>query len=389
MKFTKLSLVAALLIGSSAFAVENIKVGGDAKLFYSTQNDTNANAKADLFQQESSSAEAAVNVGITADLTTGISSGVTISAITTLGLENNLVSGTWTGGTTDEVWFSDAWLAGTAGKTTGKIGRMALDTPLVFTETWSVVQNTFEAAVLVNQDIPNTTLVGAYVGKSNHGEVLGGGVTAHSFTSFYNGAYAIGAVNNSFEPLTVSAWYFDATSTVKSYWLQADLDMSGIIAGIQYTSQEAQTTTAETQSAFSAKLGYEMKDTFAVSAAFSQVDDKNGMNNVGANYAGAQSKLYTEAWWYYGVISKPDTQAYNVTATGSVSDIDLGVYYTAATIGDGVAVGTDADFAEATFEVAKSFGPLDAGLYYIYTKYDVDNSGDAYDTVQVYLTYNY
>jgi hypothetical protein len=30
-----------------------------------------------------------------------------------------------------------------------------------------VVPNTFDAAVLINQDIPDTTLVGAWVGKSN------------------------------------------------------------------------------------------------------------------------------------------------------------------------------------------------------------------------------
>ena len=35
MKFTKMSLVAALLVGSSAFAIDNVKVSGDAKLYYS------------------------------------------------------------------------------------------------------------------------------------------------------------------------------------------------------------------------------------------------------------------------------------------------------------------------------------------------------------------
>jgi len=403
MRLTKLSLVAALLMGSSAFAIENIKVSGDAKLFYTTDNathtDSNANVSDTLFDKGTSAGEAAVDISLSADLTTGVSAGATLSAITTLGLYNNLVSSTWTGGTEDNFLFSEAWLAGTAGKTTGKIGRMLLDTPLVFSETWSVVPNTFEAAVVINQDIPNTTLVGAYVGQSNHNQILGGGLAENksSFESFYKGAYAIGAVNNSWKPLTAQAWYFDATQTVKAYWLQADLDLSGLNAGLQYTAQEAQATGNKTQAAFAAKLGYTMKDTFSVSGAFSQVDsEKNGMGNVGANYAGAQSKLYTEAWWAYGIISKPDTTAINITATGSVSDIDLGLYYTSAVQKDGFNAGADdAAFTEATFEVAKSFGPLDAGVYYIFTQYDNTNQksatekGDAYDTVQVYLTYNY
>ena len=413
MRLTKLSLVAALLMGSSAFAIENIKVSGDAKLFYSTQNNSyttnttnttpavttyDKNDNASLFDKSTSTGEAAVDISLSADLTTGVSAGATLSAITTLGLYNNLVSSTWTGGTEDNFLFSEAWLAGTAGKTTGKIGRMLLDTPLVFSETWSVVPNTFEAAVVINQDIPNTTLVGAYVGQSNHNQILGDGLSENksSFESFYKGAYAIGAVNNSWNPLTAQAWYFDATQTVKAYWLQADLDLSGLNVGLQYTAQEAQATGSKTQSAYAAKIGYTKKDVFSISGAFSQVDSEvNGFENVGTNYAGSQSKLYTEAWWRYGVISKPDTTAVNLTATGSVSDIDLGLYYTSAIQKNGFNTNTDAAFTEATFEVAKSFGPLDVGVYYIFTQDDNLNQksatekGDAYDTVQVYLTYNY
>ncbi len=36
MKLVKMSLAAALLVGSSAFALDNLKYTGDAKLFYST-----------------------------------------------------------------------------------------------------------------------------------------------------------------------------------------------------------------------------------------------------------------------------------------------------------------------------------------------------------------
>lgn len=395
MKLTKMSLVAALLIGSSAFAIENTKVSGDAKLFYSTQDSDGY----DLFSKgnvgdSGTYGEAALSVGLTTDLTTGISAGATLNAISTLGLYNNLVGGTWTGGTEDTFWFSEAWLAGTAGNTTAKVGRMQLDTPLVFSETWSVAPNTFEAGVLINTDVPDTTLVGAYVGQSSGAAVLGGGLSnaTSPFASFHQGAYAIGAVNNSFEPLTAQAWYYNANKVLTAYWLQADLAcqlVEGLSFGAQYTAQELKATGSETQSAYAAKLGYEMKDTFSASVAYSQVDDAAGLGNVGANLDGSQSKLYTEAWWNYGVISQPDTAAYNVTVTAPVASYDLGLYVTQATTTDGVAVGTDADFTEATFEVAKSYGPLDTGVYYIYTKNDTANSGDAYNTLQVYLTYNF
>jgi imipenem/basic amino acid-specific outer membrane pore len=184
MKLVKMSLAAAVLLGASAFAIDNVKVSGDAKLFYGTNNADYTKAgvtDSGLFDQGvagegGSYADTALRVGVTGDLLKGVSFGVTANAVSTLGLENNLVSNTWTGahgvanastGVDDAGWMSEAWLAATMGKTTAKVGRMELDTPLAFSEKWSVAKNTFDAAVLINQDLPDTTLVGAWVGKGN------------------------------------------------------------------------------------------------------------------------------------------------------------------------------------------------------------------------------
>ena len=408
MKLVKMSLLAATLIASSAFAIDNVKVDGDTKLFYSTWDGANDET---LFDQGSAMGETSLRLGVTADLTEGVSGGVTLYAISTLGLENNLVSSTWTGGLKSNYWFGEAWLAGTAGKTTGKIGRMELDTPMVFTETWSIVPNTFEAAVLINQDIPDTTLVGAYVGRSNDivvngtgTDIGGGGGDARSdvFSSFYQGAYTAGVVNNSWEPLTVQAWYYQAQHLLSAYWVQADLEMAGLSLGAQFAgTTETAELSDESNSAFAVKAGYELKDLVSVSAAYSQTGDKATATAVAANLAGSgQSKLYTEAWWGYGYVSRTDTSAINVTATTpeSLTWAQLGVYLTQAVTKDGF-VGAqgieDATMTEVTVEAAKSFGPLDVGLYYIMTKADDQNQekvikkGDAYNTVQAYLTYNF
>jgi len=431
MKLVKMSLLAATLIASSAFAIDNVKVSGDAKLFYSTNDGLAAvggaaDADAALFRQENSAGQAGFSVGVTADLTEGVSAGITANALTTLGLENNLVSNVWEGtavqggvvsGLKDQFWISNAWIAGTYGKTTGKIGRMELDTPLVFSETWSMYANTFEAAVLINQDLPGTTLVGAYVGGSNgsEGDATGNGGTNASFAgvlaggqdtsnspfhSFYQGAYAVGAINNSWEPLTVQAWYFQAQHLLNAYWLQADLNIIGIDFGAQYTGlSETAQLSDNSGSAFAVKAGYEMKDMFAVSVAFSQTGDDNTLLNVGANLAATgQSKLYTEAWWNYGYITRNDTAAFNVTASTAeaLTYVGLAAYITSSTSADGIALGTDAEMLEVTLEASKSFGPLDASLLYILTDANDQNlkdanpdSGQSYNTVQAYLTYNF
>jgi len=437
MKFTKMSLVAALLIGSSAFAIDNVKVSGDAKLFYSTLDQGDS----DLFDKAGSAADAALNLNVTADLVkndlVAISAGAGYTVISTLGLENNLVSGVWggshgaTAGTKASYgksldgakvenadWMTEAWIAATAGKTTAKIGRMELDTPLVFTETWSIEKNTFEAAVVVNQDIPDTTLVGAYVGNGNGNETLGqnerGAVTtlglaagavvneSGDFTTYgTNGAYAVGVINNSFKPLTVQAWYFDLTSLADAYWLQADLDAStlgvnGLIAGAQYASVEVKSNNnlgidnTDDSSTYAFMLGYEVKDLVTIKVAYSSVDDDGVLGAANTATSTGKSKLYTEAWWNYGKVTQLDTDSYNVSITSPVQGMfDLGLYYTDA---DQDKNSGDNDLTEVAVTASKSFGPLDATLAYVYSDVDTPKDHDDDETsnmIQAYLTLNF
>jgi len=429
-----MSLVAAMLLGANLYAIDNVKVNGDAKLLYSTSDNTNdGTANGDngnaLFNQKGAAGQAGLSLGLTADLTEGVSAGITANALSTLGLQNNLVSNVWEGttidaggnvaGLQDQFWFSEAWIAGTVGKTTGKVGRMPLDTPLVFSETWSIAQNTFEAGVLMNQDLEDTTIVAAYVGSSNGSEnnsvgdgsnlaggtgnasyasVLAGGQdwTNSPFHSFWNGAYAFGVVNNSVKPLTAQAWYFDALSVAKAYWLQADVDMEGILAGAQYTAIDMAGNNNDND-AFALMVGYAMKDTVTVKVAYSQTGEEK-INNTGAgfNLAGSgQSKLYTEAWWNYGYVTSADTSALSLSAEAPVAGFDLGAYYTMTDSGKNGGAVDRPDMTELTLTAGKSFGPLDVSLVYIMTDAEDQNNkavaldGDSFNTVQAYLTYNF
>ena len=430
MKFTKMSLVAALLIGSSAFAIENTKVTGDANLFYSTSDAKSGYAgisdKSDLFSKDNSAADVAVNLNVTTDLvkndTVAISAGAGYTVLTTLGLENNLVSNVWGGAHTATApsgasygsviggakvenanWVTEAWVAATAGKTTAKLGRMTLDTPLAFTETWSIEKNTFEAVVLINQDIPDTTLVGAFVGNGNGTEAFGqtdlqsnvnglglasaAVVNANGDFGTYgtDGAYAVGVINNSFKPLTVQAWYYNLPRLADAYWLQADLKckkVKGLLAGVQYSSVKAAAAGSTADDVYAVMLGYEIKDIATLKAAYSSVNDDGSLGYAGFNTATsagtAQSKLYTEAWWNYGNVTKSGTDTIHLTAEAKVAKVDLGLYITAIDHQE-----ADADLNEYTVTASKSFGPLDTTAAVVYTD---PETGDATTMIQAYLT---
>jgi hypothetical protein len=447
MKLTKMSLVAALLVGSSAFAVDNIKVSGDAQVVYETtdakgmtSNDVggalagNPTTKSGtLFDKDSSGADAALHLGLTADLAKNdlvtVSAGAKMTVISTLGLENNFVSNVWAGshgtptlGTTASYatdaggakvenanWFNEAYVVVSSGKSILKVGRQELDTPLAFTETWSIEQNSFEAAAFINQDLPDTTIVAAYVGNGNGAEFFGQDLNAAAnntvtglglamgpivnpngnFTTYgTNGAYALGVINNSFKPLTVQAWYYDVSKLASAVWLQADLNMDGIMAGVQYNTMTLDASGADTNSVVAAMLGYDMKDVVTIKAAYSANSSTGSLGHCGFNTAvnanSAQSKLYTEAWWNYGNVTIKDNTAMNLTVESPVNGLlDLGVYYTMV---DNAAAKSVGDLTELTVTAGKDFGPLNATLAVINAKV---GTGDATNTVQAYITVNF
>ena len=419
MKLFKMSLATAVLLGASAFAIDNVKVSGDAKLFYSTDNADAVSAPQDgLFGQANSVADTALRIAVTGDLTSNVSFGATGYAVSTLGLENNLVSNAWAGsrdGVQDSAWLGELWIAGTAGKTTAKAGRMELDTPFAFSEKWSTVPNTFNAVVLMNTDIPDTTLVGAWIGQGNGLNTVtpngntgpGWDYMGKDFGTFVSsGAYAVGAINNSFKPLVAQAWYYNVSDVADAYWLQADWDcqlIKDVKVGVQYGSMNPKDSfsTVETKDseAYAVKLSYAGVKNLTLSAAYSSADEDNGALEIAnvatantGSYTGkfaAQTKLYTEAWWNYGYVGQAGADAVMLSAAYDAGVAQLYAQYTDIEI-QPTGAATANDVTEVTLTATKSFGPLSATLAYIWADDNTGvNNSEAYDTVQAYFTFSF
>jgi hypothetical protein len=396
MKLAKLSLAAIVALSVSAFAeVENVKFSGDAKLYYGTDDSGNN----DLFDKDGAYGQAAATIAVTADLADGVAGKLSVTGLSTLGLENNLVSATWAGyegGVESQWWVSEAWLAKTFGNTTIKVGRQELDTPLAFTETWNIAKNTFDAAVLLNSDLPETTLVAAWVGRGNgaNGGVVRGVVNGTDPFDTYvkEGAYAVAAITKLIPMTTAQVWYYNVVDVADAWWLQADVNLEdvseGLTAGAQYGFIDVDGVSDDT-SGFALKLGYKM-DNLKLCAAYSSTDE-DGPVRLANTATGlgdmSQSKLYTEAWWNYGYVSANDVDSYMLRAAYSMEDVaDFMAQYTAADAGKKSMV---EDMNEFTLTASKSFGNLNTTLAYIYTDADDQNDGDSYNTVQVYLNYNF
>jgi len=408
MKLTKLSLVAVVFIGSSLFAIENTKISGDARVYYGTKDSNSAGAP-DMFDKESSYFDFAARVDVTTDLVSNVSAGIGLQVVSTLDAENSFAEQAWSGShvqdgsnTEESIWIDEVWLAGTALDTTLKVGRQVLDTPMVFSETWGVDKNTFEAGLLTNKTITDTDLIFAYIHNSNGSaqDTDTRGVASQAgYVSvdgdFHrmgdDGVFIFGVKSKSIESLTLQAWYYDETDISETFWLQADLSSDEILAGVQLLNKELDSNSDDT-TAYSVMLGYKIKDMATVKVAYSDVDD--GATDI-ANLAtgagnGGQSKLYTELWWNYGQVSLAGAKAIAISAEANMLSADwfLGLYN--VEVNPDAAV--DTEITEVTLAVSKSFGELDTSLAIIYadSEDNITPTNDIKSTdIQLYLTYNF
>ena len=327
MKKTLVSIAAASLIVSSAMAADkgiDIVTTGQAVVYYETKA-SNATGADDLFDQNTAQANYGIQLNLDADLKNGFTFGSQLSYLGTAGLEKNLVSNTRQSTTAvgtmdtiaDEVALTKIFIAKKVGNTTVKVGRQALPmslSPLAYSEGWNVFQNTFEAALVVNSDIPDTLVVGAYVGQSN-------GVSGANFATFNDlrvatddsgtvgvdgTAYMLTVQNTSIPMTTVTGSYYSlakiATTLEGADALWADVAIAdkslpmGLKIGLQAGSIMPESSALADTTAFGIKVGLAPVENLTLCAAYTSVDGDDAkpqaaIKNTGT---GVKTPLFTQ-----------------------------------------------------------------------------------------------
>jgi hypothetical protein len=286
-----------------------------------------------LFKQKPSAADAGFQLkAVNKDLIGGIGAGVTLNGLTTLGLQNWLVSnvmqtshGAITGG-----WIGEMYGTYSLGDTFVKLGRQTLPaglSPFAHSENWNVFENTYDAALVVNSSLPSTTLVGAWVYRNNtngynqfndagHAKLLGTAMAKHNFgkanpagtiggnyadmasfgkTNGSDGVYMFTAQNKSISDLTLTGTYYYANNflgtgdALNILWGDAAYNAGAFNVAVQGGTVTGVNAIKDT-AAFGAKVGASFGGINA-HVAYSQVNDgTTGVFNVG----GQQTPLYTQ-----------------------------------------------------------------------------------------------
>jgi hypothetical protein len=347
-KIIKLSVAAALAATAmNASVVENVKLAGNAKLFYETND-----AKGKMFDEEEGT-KGQVIINVKASASVGpITANYRHATLTTMGLENTVVAAPQVGttNTADTINYVDiANLSATIGGTTLISGKQELNTPLCFTEKWNVTSNTFDANVLVNKSlIPNTTLIFADVQTSNaNGKTItdnGAGDTKSgaglnptgSFERVINANMVAASTN--IAGASLNAYYYDINlpnlvKTLSATWVDASYTVAGVKVDALYSELDMQNpavfddvnTYAQAVSVGTKVAGV------SLFGAYSNVSDGAvSFQNVGTQ---KKTKLPTQAVYVDGtIVAQPGAETVKVKAAApAIAGVKLALQYVNST----------------------------------------------------------
>jgi len=377
---------------------------GQAVIYYQTNDKANgvlSDGTADsLFDRGTSFGDFGLQLrAVNKDVVAGIGAGVEVSGLSTLNLENWMVSDVMQGtggadvdGLTDGGWISQMYLTYGVANTTFKLGRQELPkslSPFAFSEGWNVFKNTFDAALVVNTDIANTTIVGAWVGGANHnGFSYAADMTDFNSVNDSDGIYMLTVQNKSIEGLTLTGSYYYAPSFVADiqgddanlFWADANYKFGDYCVAAQYGYMDLNLVAGDNDAqAFGLKAGGNF-GMFDASLAYSNVNDAAyGLLNVG----GVKTPLYTQMILNQGFI-RNDNDTFVVRAGMKALGGKFGLAYDYTT--DNAA---DNDYQELDLTYkTKAFNDTTT-LFAGYIYRDADNWTDSQNILRFWARYNF
>jgi len=321
--------VAALALTTTASALEDIKVNGQAKVWYET-NDLGEG----LFNKDKASAEVAFKLGMTGKQG-NVGFGATVYDVSTMGLEGLLVSDSRQGVLNGDMYVGEAYITAPIMGATLKLGKQELDTPLLYTERWNVTPNTYNGAVFIAPATSNLTVVGAYVGQvSSNGASASGtengwksnGTPAKQTNAKQNGAFALAGLYKA-DAMAVNAWFYAVPGVANAAWVDASMKMGAanvkaVVAQMMPEADGVDPTTAIALAGGAKMSGWNL------SGAVSSVTEGNAGSMSAANIGtgGKKTKLPTAGVYTDGkFVAMPGSTAIKVKAAGKVGSTGLAI----------------------------------------------------------------
>ncbi|MDD5372370.1 MAG: hypothetical protein PHO62_02965 [Sulfurimonas sp.] len=330
--------VAAMALSTAASALEDIKVNGQAKLWY----ETNDKASNSLFNRDGASGEVVFKLGMTGKQG-NVGFGTTIYQTSSMGLEGNAINAYRTDVTNGDMFVGEAYVTAPMGSMTSlKLGKQELNTPYLFTETWNALPNTFNAAVVTVKPVADLSLVAMYVGQDSTDN---GAYPNAKWKSdgnvdepLFGGSEVFGALYKS-SAFDVNAWYthisnalgtntgaaatgYTGGTKVNTYWIDAGTKIADINLRAYATMFDADIL-PDTTKAFALSAGTKVGD-FDLFAAGSTVSKKGDHDVANISTGGKKSSLPTEGVYTDGMyVAQNDSTAVKLKVSTKVGSTGI------------------------------------------------------------------
>ncbi len=378
--------VAAMALSTTASALEDIKVDGQAKLWYETSDTATTlvpgSTNDSLFHKDASQASVVFKLGMTGKQG-NVGFGAEMTQVSTMGLENVLVTNVRhdaTSGLNPAAYVSKAYFTAPIAGATLKMGRQELSTPLLFTEKWNAVQNNFDAAVVIVPATDNLTVIGAYAGQTNTGITAPAFKAAQSFSQIgTQGSYALGALYKA-DALAVNVWAYEVSGLAKAFWADAGMK-AGPVNVKAYASMimpnGSGTGAGDDTTGFALCANTDLGGVKVAAAGSMVMED--GQIALANLVTGKKTKLPTAGIYTDGVyVAQPGSTAFKLKASGKVGTTGLALQAVMNTNSDvrfdtGTGGANIKDTTEVDFIVTQKLG--DFNLKGILMHRSFDDSG--------------
>jgi len=385
MKFTKLSLVAALAV-SAAFAGGDIEpvaapvaefpqttIGGKLTGYYFT-SDVNDN----MFGSDDYQLGLAATLDVSHKFTENIAANFSALGFTNVNKKPNLF---YFEQEKSGAIFNVANLTATFMDTTFILGRQLLNTPMLAGFDWLLAPGAFEAYTVANSSIENVTLVGSYVTKWR---INNTGNTWQDLTEINDGNnWTVGGAYDN-ETLSASVWYYniDAADYTQFYVDGGyDFGVAKVLGQYVYTDWNAQ----EASNVFGVKAT-------ATFGAFNLMGAYTNISDNTAGWVGVMDGLYTSSWNTASGGSmgnnfkvEAGTEFAGITASASYAYYEYDQNAIAGIEDDGqeIDVILGYDFKDSSMTIVNA---IDVNVVYTNTDYGI---GEDTNALEVYANYKF
>jgi len=394
MKLAKLSLAAMVVAGlaSSSFAADTLadafkngKVSGELRAWYfdregsatadpdkTAANKGGKDINADIFN-------VGVILGYVTDSFYGFKLGATFQSNYAPFADSDAKADFNTDEYGSGAVLSEAYIQYSIGNTTAKVGRQFISTPLANGSGSRMIKQAFEGAVLLNTDLPQTTLaagvVTKYQGRTSSSLTGAQGVATSNdgdvadFTSLESlvdaHAYTLLAINKSIPGTTLTAQWAGLDNYADFYYLEAAYagkagEISyGLAANYELRSPDNFTLlkTNEDGTMYGAKVDFGYGD-LKTYVAYTKVTDDAAIGGFdgGAGFGGGAQTAFAKAYSSKTGTYDRDSKAYSVDANYNFKAIGLlaGARYTGVKVDSAAANLKDRGYTDVYMQYAFS-----------------------------------